>query len=72
MSDTARDDYQTIEPFKTEGPEDLFEIGEPDASVDANLIHLDANQHEPSANFLSVEEAALRLGISVSRGSKTT
>lgn len=24
MSDTARDDYQTIEPASTEGPEELF------------------------------------------------
>jgi hypothetical protein len=65
MSDTARNDYQTIEPAKTEGLEDLFEIGEPNASIDVNLVHLDANHNEQGANFLSVEKAALRLGISV-------
>jgi hypothetical protein len=64
MSDAAHD-YQTIQPASTVGLQDLFEVRELDASQDTSLVGLDANRDERGANLLSVEEASLRLGISI-------
>jgi len=48
----------------TEGMEDIFEVSEQDAPQGANGVRLVANHDELVAPWLSVEQAAERLGLS--------
>lgn len=64
MSEPARN-FDVLPSTTTEGLDDIFDVDEQDASQDANLVRLDANCDEQDANWLSVEEAAKHLGLSV-------
>lgn len=64
MTEAARD-LNVLPATTTEGLDELFDGNELDVSQGANIVRLDASHDEPGANWLSVEEAADRLGISV-------